>query len=113
MCGVVFRCGCTWPWAGGWKYCNVHNPDPNSPRCPWCIAGSATSWSVSDRFVISLMMLAYALAVYCNMRYACESWKRHLRFIAPPAMFLLQSLVAGIAFVCATGYPYFLFFTFP
>ena len=21
-CGTVFRCGCTWDWAGGWaKYC--------------------------------------------------------------------------------------------
>ena len=26
MCGVVFQCGCTFPWAGGWINCNVRLP---------------------------------------------------------------------------------------
>jgi len=25
-CGILFQCGCTWNWAGGWAKCNVHNP---------------------------------------------------------------------------------------
>jgi hypothetical protein len=34
-CGVLFDCGCTWPWAGFTSECNVH--DERSPvHCPWC-----------------------------------------------------------------------------
>jgi hypothetical protein len=40
ICGVVSNCGCTWPWAGGWKKCNIHNHD--GPRCPWCVASAAS-----------------------------------------------------------------------
>ena len=40
ICGVVSNCGCTWPWAGGWRKCNTHNHD--GPRCPWCVASSAS-----------------------------------------------------------------------
>ena len=34
-CNLIFQCGCTWPWAGGSKYCNIHNP--NGPHCPWYV----------------------------------------------------------------------------
>jgi hypothetical protein len=26
-CDFIFRCGCTWAWAGGVSKCNIHNPD--------------------------------------------------------------------------------------
>jgi len=41
MCGEVMRCGCTWPWDGGWKRCNIHNSE--GPRCPWCVAAGAST----------------------------------------------------------------------
>jgi hypothetical protein len=34
ICNLAFRCGCTWPWAGGVAHCNIHNPRP--PHCPVC-----------------------------------------------------------------------------
>ena len=40
ICGVVSNCGCTWPWAGGWRKCNIHNH--TGPRCPWCVASAAS-----------------------------------------------------------------------
>lgn len=40
ICGVVSHCGCTWPWDGGWRKCNIHNHD--GPRCPWCVASAAS-----------------------------------------------------------------------
>ena len=59
-CGVLFQCGCTWDWDGGWKNCehdrvsrlpvcaahfthwtgNVHNP--TGPHCPWCATVAGT-----------------------------------------------------------------------
>ena len=41
-CALLFRCGCTFEWAGGWLACNVHQPavdqdgQRNPARCPWC-----------------------------------------------------------------------------
>ena len=70
-CGALFRCGCTWSWAGGWTKCNVHNPAPNSPRCPWCLSARdtpATTWSTSSAFVVVLMVLGWMLAVACLRR---------------------------------------------
>lgn len=32
---LLFKCGCTWNWAGGWDDCNVHNV--TGPRCPWYV----------------------------------------------------------------------------
>jgi len=38
-CDLIFKCGCTWNWAGGWDQCNVHDEDlPWSLRCPFCSA---------------------------------------------------------------------------
>ena len=34
LCGVLHRCGCRAPWAGGASRCNVHNSQ--GPHCPWC-----------------------------------------------------------------------------
>ncbi len=36
LCDAMFHCGCTWPWAGGWDNCNVHNL--TGPHCPFCAA---------------------------------------------------------------------------
>ena len=70
-CGALFRCGCTFSWAGGWTKCNVHNPAPDSPRCPWCLSARdtpATTWSTSSAFVVVLMVLGWMLAVACLRR---------------------------------------------
>ena len=34
VCHLVFRCGCTWFFAGGSAHCNIHNVLP--PHCPAC-----------------------------------------------------------------------------
>ena len=39
LCHLLFRCGCTFAWAGAAIRCNVHHPEP--PHCPWCCHGSA------------------------------------------------------------------------
>ncbi|MBQ0725367.1 MAG: hypothetical protein KBT50_06165 [Cycloclasticus sp.] len=35
LCGVLFNCGCTWPWAGLESHCNIYEPQVEHP-CPWC-----------------------------------------------------------------------------
>lgn len=34
LCDLLFDCGCTWPFFGGARHCNVHQPQP--PHCPLC-----------------------------------------------------------------------------
>lgn len=65
MCGVVFQCGCTWNWAGGWAKCNVHNP--TGPRCPWCVAPrdyTVWAWTASDGLCIFLMIISWFVVAF-------------------------------------------------
>lgn len=36
LCGLLFQCGCDWPWAGLDRNCNFHQPNAIR-RCPWCV----------------------------------------------------------------------------
>ena len=35
LCGALFDCGGTWPWAGLESHCNIYKPQIEQP-CPWC-----------------------------------------------------------------------------
>ncbi len=37
LCGWIFNCGCTWPWAGLDSHCNIHNASQQH-QCPWCVS---------------------------------------------------------------------------
>ena len=55
VCDLLFRCGCTWVWAGAAAHCNIHNPLP--PHCPVC-----TDMFVGGLFAIGLFA-AWCLVV--------------------------------------------------
>lgn len=69
FCAALFRCGCTWNWAGGWADCNVHNP--SGPRCPWCnvmntsMRGAATL--ITDWWTVLVMVCCYTVC-YAQQR---------------------------------------------
>ncbi len=35
LCGLIFQCGCDWPWAGLDSFCNFYKFDAEH-KCPWC-----------------------------------------------------------------------------
>lgn len=35
LCGLLFQCGCDWPWLGLHTGCNFYREDVRF-RCPWC-----------------------------------------------------------------------------
>jgi len=37
LCGLLFNCGCTWPWQGLESHCNIHQPE-TVHQCPWCVS---------------------------------------------------------------------------
>ena len=59
FCTVLFHCNCTYPWAGGWDECNIHDPD--APHCPWCAASPETAWTTTY-LVQAVAVLAYFAA---------------------------------------------------
>lgn len=61
LCGTVMRCGCTFPWLGGWANCNVHNT-LGGPRCPWCTAPFWVSL-ISQKSCMVIMIVAYGLGL--------------------------------------------------
>ncbi len=36
LCGILFQCGCDWPWLGLDNKCNFHHPYAIE-QCPWCV----------------------------------------------------------------------------
>ena len=58
FCGTVLGCGCSWPWDGGWRNCNYH--DPNLATCPWCRASPLASYWTQKSSPIS-MVCCYVL----------------------------------------------------
>ena len=53
-CGALFGCGCTWPWAGLDRHCNIH--DPAAPfHCPWC------EYPVAGALSVTLAVIAGAM----------------------------------------------------
>ena len=169
LCGLVFRCGCTFnPWLGGtgWLLCNVHktsnydNDNNNAvvadeyspiitPRCPWCKSSRDTpkwTWTTGKPIIVLGMMIAWAITTTIMVRmYLCttvatttttttttvsrqsrnwlwlwyskwhHNWQQRLfrMVIIPLVYFFLYHVVMGLVWCIATGYPYWLCFTFP
>jgi len=48
ICNLVFRCGCSWLFAGGTDTCNIHVAGP--PDCPVC-----TNVAAGIAFTVALL----------------------------------------------------------
>ncbi|KAK3272563.1 hypothetical protein CYMTET_19153 [Cymbomonas tetramitiformis] len=107
-CGLLFRCGCTWNWAGGWDGCNVHNP--TGPHCPWCAAKKRVAWTVDNNTVAVLMLAAYFGLVFKQLDNVAPSMasKRLKGALIAFGVFLLHGFIAALVFKVATGYPHFI-----
>jgi hypothetical protein len=101
-CNLLFRCGCTWNWSGGWEKCNFHNL--TGPKCPWCSAPwplyHFTDWLPQISIVAIFLVLQqrfpqkkYLLVVITG---AIASW------------FVVGFIVAIVFKLFHPTYPYFL-----
>ena len=71
MCGLIFACGCTFTFRGGWKQCNVHFLGLRSPRCPWCVSPRDTpqwTWTTGEACTIIVMISSWVFATFAISR---------------------------------------------
>lgn len=123
-CGLLFRCHCTFPWAGGAAGCNIHHA--SGPKCPWCNVMSTQlwwlAWAITDRFTIACMILAYVAVWMAQMPgrvgevrqwMLARSTPRQLllRAAAGITTFLILGFALALVFYLATDYPCFLWIT--
>ncbi|MGR9100857.1 MAG: hypothetical protein ACU826_09855, partial [Gammaproteobacteria bacterium] len=60
LCGVLFDCGCTWPWMGLDQNCNINDPAARF-ECPWC-----ASWAAGGLSVGLSTIAGYCASMYSN-----------------------------------------------
>jgi hypothetical protein len=61
LCGLLFQCGCDWPWLGLDARCNYYQPGADH-QCPWC-ASMITGISSTGLAIISSVLTAMALSL--------------------------------------------------
>ena len=125
-CDIIFQCGCTFNWAGGWDNCNVHSLDPLQAKCPWC---DCPPWvAVYTQYIVKLfMILIYYIVVYGIKtrkksrkitRFSRISYKFNMKNILKsclglmitPISFLIASTSIAFIFFLTSDYPIFLFY---
>jgi hypothetical protein len=94
LCGLLFRCGCDWPWSGLDAGCNFYKPEADH-QCPWC-ASMITGLLSTGSAIISGALTAMALPLPLGMfRPAHEVALRTLPGLA--VFVLIAILTAGLA----------------
>jgi hypothetical protein len=61
LCGLLFQCGCDWPWLGLDDGCNFYKPGTDN-QCPWC-ASMITGVFSTGLAIISGVLTAMALSL--------------------------------------------------
>lgn len=102
-CGLLFGCGCAWPWSGLAAQCSFFQPQ-STIVCPWCeyaFAGTA-----------SVLLSAVSAALIAAKIGLGKSLSQHSAIVARTligtAVFLFVASIAGWITAVATEYPEFL-----
>jgi hypothetical protein len=94
LCGLIFQCGCDWPWSGLDTRCNFYKPGTDH-QCPWCasmLTGIISTGLAITSGVLTAMAPSFPLVVYRPENEAA------LRTLAGLTVFvLLAILIAGSA----------------
>jgi hypothetical protein len=106
FCGVMFDCGCDWPWRGLHLHCNVFDAAAKL-KCPWCDSKVAGSLSMLTVFGLS-SAAAYGVSAGGAVPMLGKA-RATARFGAGVAAgilaFHLVSLATATLAALATGYP--------
>lgn len=103
FCGLVFHCGCTWPWAGGAEKCvGAIDAVCIQHTCPWCSDGKLGMWIplgvmlLSQTLVISTIWWKYRLKVFPQLT---------LQILAAIVAFILSGYLEAVIHGLVKKYP--------
>jgi hypothetical protein len=99
LCGLMFDCGCDWPWFGLHHHCNIFEEQAKL-KCPWCDSTVAGALSMLSVFGASSFVAYRAAAVSATV-----NAKFTIGVLAGAVTFHLASLATGVLSALATGYP--------
>ena len=100
LCGFLFDCGCTWPWAGLDSACNFHQHNAVY-KCPWCDS-LITGWlSAGVSFASGLFVAASPLPIL-GVVTINESL---IRILLGTMAFLCVAILAGWLAAVLHNYP--------
>jgi hypothetical protein len=100
FCGLLFDCGCSWPWAGLESNCNFHK-EGATYHCPWC------EYPVAGLGSILLAVCSGVLAALLGLGRDGQVATRTLEGVA---VFLIAGILLGWLTAIFTGYPTFLLY---
>ena len=114
LCGWLFDCGCSWPWAGLESHCNIHNPEALH-QCPWCGSTFAGVVSVGLAVLMGFLLAIRQLKSGYDMRgSALAGWQQTsaaLDFTKRVSIGLTAFAITAVATAWLSayvqGYPYF------
>ena len=100
LCGFLFRCGCTWPWAGFDSACNIR--EPSAPyHCPWC-ASMLAGWLSA---IVSILAGVTAAIIPWPAECKNKTTESLLRLLAGIVLFGLTAVAAAAISASSQNYP--------
>lgn len=102
LCGMLFKCGCDWPWYGLDKGCNIHKPAAIH-QCPWCVSLSTGIFSIAIA-IVGGILAAIALPLFCTKHQTVKEIA--LRTLFGISIFLLLTILAAVLAALWQGYPH-------
>jgi hypothetical protein len=91
LCGLLFQCGCDWPWSGLDTRCNFYKPATEHP-CPWCasmLTGILSTGSAIIGGVLTAMSPTVSLVNYRSV------YEVALRTLVGSTVFVLMAILAA------------------
>ncbi|RMF64116.1 MAG: hypothetical protein D6743_09750 [Calditrichaeota bacterium] len=99
FCGFMYKCGCTYLWAGSAETCNIHLS--GVAHCPWCVRRNPVLMVLP--FVVILAGQGFSIHLL-SRRYHLSLLQL---LVVGIAVFLLLGALNGYVFKVWDDYPYF------
>ena len=91
LCGLLFQCGCDWPWSGLDARCNFYRVDAEH-QCPWCaslVTGLLSTGLAISCGVLTAMVPAFSSAIHNSVI------EITVRILAGLTIFVLAAILTG------------------
>ena len=101
LCGMLFNCGCSWPWSGLDQNCNFHQTDARH-RCPWCNSEIAAWISIGSSLLLGI---ATTFLMINNSHHTSVPDGMILGTIFGLSVFIVSSLIFAVISAYIQHYP--------